>query len=345
MKISVIVPVYNNEKNLKDCIESILNQTYKSFELILINDGSSDNSLEICEAYKTTDSRIVVYNQINSGASVARNLGLRKMSGDYVIFVDADDTIKSNMLSEMLNVSLKYDLDFTMCGLTLKYFDINDELIKENEVKPRSRILNHSDLPDKLLDLVESEIINGPVCKLIKSKIITENNLLMPPNLSLQEDLYFNISILEKIKKMGVIEESYYDYNIRMTESVTKKYYAEKFEMLDEVHDHILKFYKKYSKNNETIRNVEYIYIKNVYAGCINLFHDNCDLSRSEKIKYIKRITKTNKFLASLERANKSGFKYSVLKNILKTKNVYLIYYFSGILKILKNKSSFKYTN
>ncbi len=110
-KISVIVPIYNSEKYLPMCIESIINQTYKNIEIVLIDDGSTDSSLEICMRYAATDERIKVIHQDNKGVSVARNVGLEKMTGEYFSFVDSDDELKKNAIEFLLKDILEYNAD------------------------------------------------------------------------------------------------------------------------------------------------------------------------------------------------------------------------------------------
>lgn len=122
-KISVIVPVYNVEKYLKRCINSILNQTFKNFELILVNDGSTDNSLNICKNYKEKDGRIQLISQTNKGLSAARNTGLKYAKGKYVCFVDSDDFIEKEYFSLLLSNIEKYNSDIAMC----EYYLTNEE--------------------------------------------------------------------------------------------------------------------------------------------------------------------------------------------------------------------------
>ena len=112
-KISIIVPVYQAEKYISKCIESIVNQTYKNLEIILVDDGSTDRSGEICDEYGKKDNRIVVVHNKNKGVSVARNCGLDIATGDYITFVDSDDYIDLQMYSEMMKVVEKYSCD---CG-------------------------------------------------------------------------------------------------------------------------------------------------------------------------------------------------------------------------------------
>ena len=123
-KISVIVPVYNAEKYLSRCIDSILNQTYKNFELILINDGSKDNSIEILRKYENIDDRIKVIDNSNNGVSKTRNIGVRLAEGEYIQFIDSDDFIDKNMFEYAINVMEQENADLVMTGF---YLDIESK--------------------------------------------------------------------------------------------------------------------------------------------------------------------------------------------------------------------------
>ena len=125
-KISIIVPVYQAEKYISKCIESIVNQTYKNLEIILVDDGSTDRSGEICDEYGKKDNRIVVVHNKNKGVSVARNCGLDIATGDYITFVDSDDYIDLQMYSEMMKVVEKYSCDVVMCDC-IKEFEKKSE--------------------------------------------------------------------------------------------------------------------------------------------------------------------------------------------------------------------------
>ena len=115
-KVSVVVPVYNSEKFLEYCIQSILNQTYTNIELILVNDGSTDNSLNICAKYKLEDDRVVVINQKNMGVSVARNNGIIHATGEYLQFVDSDDFVDINMTEKLIYAAKENKASMVICG-------------------------------------------------------------------------------------------------------------------------------------------------------------------------------------------------------------------------------------
>ena len=129
--ISVIVPVYNVEKYLRKCLESIINQTYKNLQIILVNDGSTDSSLSICKEYENIDNRIIVIDKENEGPAIARNVGLDSADGDFIAFVDSDDWILENMYEVLLEKQAIHNADMTVCG-KLNYYEKTDSFVSGN---------------------------------------------------------------------------------------------------------------------------------------------------------------------------------------------------------------------
>lgn len=208
--ISVIVPIYNTEKHLDRCIESILNQTYKDFELILIDDGSTDNSSNICNKYKEIDTRIMVIRQNNRGVSYSRNIGISKAKGKYIAFVDGDDYVDNNFLHELLNTAINNNVDMSMCNYYLVKDDKKEKCShgnKNNEVISKEYILNN--------------IFNNSntVCyfslwnKLFKKNIIIKNRILLNEDMSFGEDLVFVTKYINCCDKIGFSSKCLYYYN------------------------------------------------------------------------------------------------------------------------------------
>ena len=136
--ISVIVPIYNSEKYLEECLDSIIRQTYKNLEILLIDDGSPDNSIDICKRYEKLDSRIKTISQENQGLSSARNTGIDNAHGEYYVFIDADDEMMDTMVEELYNNLIKYDADISICDFFVNRFMEEDnvfEQVEEEEVR------------------------------------------------------------------------------------------------------------------------------------------------------------------------------------------------------------------
>lgn len=217
-KVSVIVPVYNAELYLKKCIDSILNQTYKDIEIIIVNDGSKDDSLLICRTLEKKDLRVVVIDKENEGVSKARNTGIKIAQGKYVMFVDADDYIESNMIENMLIKMEKDDSDLVMCN----YINLKDgktELVQANF----SDILDHKkDIVNKLMmPLIERDDgenthkiagFRSPWGKIFKKQIIDEFDIKFNEKMAIGEDFLFNLEFISHSQKISFDSGCYYYY-------------------------------------------------------------------------------------------------------------------------------------
>lgn len=202
VKVSVIVPVYNTEKFLKKCIESIVNQTLKEIEIILINDGSTDNSSVICEEYsKKFPQKIRYINNKNIGCSATRNLGINLAKGEYIAFVDSDDYIEKEMYQEMYYKAKNENLDIVISGIKSTFLDSNRIIY----LYPKNIFRKYDYLKNKN---------NMSYCtgKLFKKEQIIKNNISFPLDTHHGEDLYFSFINLIISKNIGHIEKCYYNY-------------------------------------------------------------------------------------------------------------------------------------
>lgn len=224
-KITIIVPVYNGEKFLKPCLESIRAQTFSDYEVILVNDGSSDNSQQILEDYSRKDERFFTYNLPNSGVSKARNFGLSKAQGEWITFVDCDDWLEVNYL-EVLYSQVDENIDIVMAS-----FFFNKENIGESITKCSLPIIHKSDFSAypfammvedcaKLNNLsISVEILCAACNKLTRRQLIIRNNIKFEERLQLNEDGLFHLSCYLKANDIIIIDKPLYHYRILRTSS------------------------------------------------------------------------------------------------------------------------------
>lgn len=202
--VSIIVPVYNNELSLARCVTSLVNQTYRNIEIILVDDGSRDNSGKICDSFK--DERISVIHKSNHGVAYTRNCGIENSKGDYITFCDADDYYGDNHIEELISASKKYNSDITVSGYYIK-----DETSGEKSLKGISGYKSK----ENIIKGLTINNIYGGFCwnKLFKKKII--GDIRFPDDLSLLEDTYFLLKILQKAKLIYYLSTPsyYYCYN------------------------------------------------------------------------------------------------------------------------------------
>ena len=207
-KISIIVPVYNVERYLRQCIDSILAQTYTDFELLLIDDGSPDNSGNICDEYAKKDPRIRVFHKPNGGVSTARNMGIDNAKGEYISFIDADDYVEPNFLEEMLNAMNRYNADLVCCGVWVG--------VKADG----SYVSIRSTASDKVFNrkegLIEMFAMDSfhvwPYNKLYKASIIKGNGLKFPVGIRYSEDQVFVTRYIMLCFKVVYISKVLYHY-------------------------------------------------------------------------------------------------------------------------------------
>ena len=211
--ISIIIPVYNVEKYLRECLDSILAQTFQDFEIICVDDGSTDKSLEILQEYKRKDDRFVILQQRHSGAGSARNNGIRLAEGKYIQFLDSDDYFEPTLLEEMYNHAEKFDADLTVCSSRKvddegnitetgsPNFPINIDKV------PMEKVFNREECKDDIFSLFTPVVWN----KLIKKSFLEENHLEFPP-LKIYEDIAFMHSLIISAGRIAAFNKELINY-------------------------------------------------------------------------------------------------------------------------------------
>jgi len=243
-KISVIIPVYNGEKYINQCLDSLLNQTFKDIEVICVNDGSTDKSLEILQEYSQKDSRIKIINQKNARAAVARNNGLAHACGDYLSILDCDDFFDLDMFEIMYNHAVKYDVEITFCkGRT---FDDKTKVVKEIEninfeILPDKEVFSATDVADYIFQID----INWCWDKLYKASFVKENKFLFQTT-KIHDDSFFAAYPLTKAKRISVLNKTLCTYRINVDTSATAisrrmKYPLSFYEVLVLLKDSLIK--------------------------------------------------------------------------------------------------------
>ncbi len=222
--ISVIIPVYNTEKYLGACLDSLLAQTHESLEIILVDDGSSDSSPQICDAYAEKDARVKVIHKENAGVSSARNTAIEAATGDYIGFVDSDDIVAPHTFETLLSSLVKSDSDVSVCRLA-RFFDGQEEE-KLSSASPFSgEILVMSSL-EALSDLLRGTHFYGSLCdKLFKAELVKGAKLR--EDIFIAEDFLFTIGALLKATRICFSDVTLYFYRTRET-SATHSSYSEK---------------------------------------------------------------------------------------------------------------------
>ncbi len=215
--VSIIVPIYNAEKYLDKCLSSIINQTYQNIEVLLIEDGSTDNSLDICVEWEKKDSRIKIWHQENRGVSSARNKGIEMSNGKYLLFVDADDYVDKTYVQSLYE---KMDMaDIVICGYS-RVAEIQKQiLIGEEGFLSREDLFYH---------VVCTNVIHGSACnKMFRKNIIEDRNIKFYENIAVGEDMVFVIEYLQYCRSYYYLNKAIYFYR-RNEQSVMNHTYSSK---------------------------------------------------------------------------------------------------------------------
>lgn len=282
-KFSIIVPIYNTEEYLEECLLSLINQTYKNLEIILIDDGSTDNGYIIYNEFIKKDNRISVIRKENEGASIARNIGIEHSNGDYIIFVDSDDWLDLNAVEKINNILEKYN----ECDLIIYNILYNQ---KQKFKNMKNQFFQKSEFKNEISKLIKSEKINSPCNKVYKLDIIKKHNIRFNRKLTVGEDLLFNINYIKWINNCYLLSLCLYNYS-NNSNSIMHNYIDNKYEQLMYVNNQMINM--SYNLNKKVVYACKYIRLKNIYSSLKSMI--NGKLSKSEISRNIKRIRKENK--------------------------------------------------
>lgn len=288
-KVSVIMPVYNVEKYIHDSIQSVLNQTYRDFELILVDDGSPDKCPEICDEYAAKYSNVSVIHIENSNRAKSRDIGIQNANGEYILFVDSDDTIHADLLEKVVPEAERTDADVTIFGIHV--VTTNDGVFAGEDYRNHKAAFyaNRNEVEKHFVYLNENLMWNHPVDKLVKKSIITDNHIVGQSFYDgVCEDTMFFLDLFPYVNSICVVEGCFYEYAIRNTQSTVAQYIPNRYEMLygrfirtKELMDSLKPEYQ----SNELLFELYCTFIVWAYEF---LFHRDCGLSSVQRYHYIR---------------------------------------------------------
>lgn len=321
--LSIIVPIYNVEKYLKDCLESILVQTFNDFEIILVNDGSTDKSGEICDEYSKKDTRVKVIHKNNGGVSSARNIGLKNALGKYIAFVDPDDMIDKNMYEIMMNVSIKDDVDIVVCQIKTINTNLQTESISQIWEKANIK-LNKIDIKKRLIPDILTKgqySIASSSNKIYKINLLKGTNIRFNEEMSHGEDARFNLLLLQEAESIEFIDKPLYKYYIRDRISLTRAFDKNFYNRILDNKNFGIKLCKQYNITDITG------YIETYMNNTINFIESliRSDIDKNEKKEIVMNILQSNDFIDGINNYKPPSFYYHILKKTLISKNYMII--------------------
>ncbi|NFL45736.1 glycosyltransferase family 2 protein [Clostridium botulinum] len=333
MEVSIIVPIYNGEKFINKCVGMILNQTFSSFELILVNDGSTDNSKTICDELAFKDTRIKVINKENGGAWTARNFGIDYAKGKYIMFLDCDDWYDKNLLKEMHDRITTVDL--VICGQT--DIVINGKKIRYDTSIPNKYYYeNRENFLKNYITLREEHVAETLWNKMYRLDLINRFNIRFK-DFKRGEDVIFNLDYFEKLNSCKVINKSLYYYRVDSCNPWWIKYSQNLYNViLGETEQLKQRLIQWNIYNNHAAKHVATHFIGGIIGYLYWIFYPNNNFTLKEKYMKILDILNKNTVKEYLKicKGNKKFEK--IIVQCMKRKNIVLILIFIKLKIIIK---------
>ena len=323
--VSIVIPVYNSEKHIEKCLKSVLAQTYSNIEIIIVDDGSTDNTLNLCKKIIQNDTRVKIISINNSGVSTARNIGIKNAKGKYIQFVDSDDFIDNNMTELLVNTIEKDGVDLVVCG----YKAISADHVDIINLKTEYRNYSIDNLADNVIAFFDTSFFNSPCNKLYVKEMITAE---FTNKYQIAEDYLFNLHYLDNISSFSIIVEPLYNYienSNSATHSIQKNRVYKQIEAYHEIsrwfdekfHDCNVNMYQQASFGH-TIVSLVFLYAMS-------------DMKYKTFKKMFKQILNDEEIRSCINIYKPKSFKQKIMRILCMDKNLYIIKFLSNIRKCL----------
>lgn len=324
---TVVVPIYNAEKYLKKALRSILEQEFSDFELILVNDGSEDQSLAVCKDFASTDTRIIVLNnEENCGAAEARNRGIDIARGNYLCFVDADDYIEPDYLRRFYDSLQADDYDYIKCGAYEEYYDANDNsLFVKPCILPDQSFREIKSIINQIIDMALIPLYGYNWNSCYKMEIIKDNKLRFDGTLKVHEDFVFNMAYLLFVRKMRCLSYCGYHYIKRKDNSLSSQKTNYNYDMhLLKVRSFLSLLKKHQNETQENLDKVYWMFTRFTFSA----LESGTSMETVRKESIYKDYRK--------HRFGPVGLKKQLLIGILQSNHAFLIKPVVGLMRIVK---------
>lgn len=299
--VTIVVPVYNAEPTLVNCLDSLCGQTYPHIEIVLVNDGSTDNSLKICEEYAQKDSRIRILNQENSGPSCTRNAGIDAATGDYIMFVDSDDYIEPTMAERMVSVAEDNAVEMVICS----FFEEKNGTVRRHSFSHRSGYYNEQECYAAALNIIDdnskTRIPHYSWVRLVDRKVFEDASLRFDTTIKRSEDYLLWTQVHFRIKSMYLLSDEQLYHYIRTPSSITNSYVKDYWHMCKSLYHALL---QNLPQEKEVQRRIDAMLIQRSIIAVRNA-------ARSDKQQFNKEF---NEVMSDKE-LRKACWKVGLVKN------------------------------
>ncbi len=319
--ISIVIPVYNVAEHISSMLDSIIQQSYKEIEVILVNDGSADNTSAICHEYADRYCYITVYDRENHGPAASRNFGLEKAQGEFIWFMDSDDILEKDALYIATEAQKKHDADMVVGGMNFCFTAENRVVPKKvrNEI-----IFSKQEFKNYYRELFSLNYISPLWNKLIRRSVLIENNIKMHNSLRTYEDYVFCMDTVFNCKKVVCLTDVFYNYQLRDTESLSRRYKQNAIEMFYILQNKIEEYREAFGYEVDSADNA-----LNNLAIYLSYECVKNEARHMQSYKKVKSILNNEKFHSILLKYKGFGRKYHFVHIIMKKKlSLVLLLYF-----------------
>lgn len=337
--ISIIIPCYNVEAFLPRAVRSIQAQTFADWEMILVDDGSPDNSGAVCDSLAAEDARIRVIHQANAGAASARNAAIAQATGMYLYFMDGDDWCEPTMLADMHAAAVAAGAELLVTGFTIDTYYGEEKFYRELRNAPNRVYATQQEFREASAELFDAQLLYAPWNKLYLHSYLRENGILFPT--TFWDDLPFNLDVMRNVQRVACLDGHYYHFLRARADAENTKYRPDMYAKREEEHQWLRDLYAYWQLDTPEIRE----FLSRRYAerlvGCIeNVTTKSCTLPRAEKRAQIKQMISTPQAREALALAQPRTAMMRQVLRPLKSGNVGLTMLQSQVISWVRQNST-----
>ena len=340
-KVSVIMPAYNVDRYVRRAVESLQNQTLSDFELLVVDDGSTDRTGQILDKLAERDIRITVFHNENGGAPAARNFALDRARGTFVQFMDADDWIEPRMLEDMVAFAEKHTLELVITGFYIDtYYGNNGEHTSEVKTRPDEVYLTQQEFRAAAWQLFDQNLFYTPWNKLYVRERIERLGIRFRP--TFMDDFPFVLDYIRDVERVGMIEQPYYHFIRERAESETARWRPNLYEKREEEHGWMLDLYRHWGllDDLESMEMVQRRYIERL-VGCIeNVCNPTCKLPHRQRIALIKQMISSDRAQLAVRVARPRSRMMRTMLIPIKAKNAQLAFAEGKFISLVKARNA-----
>lgn len=322
--ISIIIPLYNAETTIQRTVESILAQSYGNYEVLLVDDGSSDSTPEVCAAICCGDSRFKYLRKENSGVSSTRNVGIANATGIYLCFVDGDDELETESLELLVKAAVSSRADMVIGGSSFDLYEGSSLVRSQRRCVDSDALIKHAELSTVFEEMYERSYVQPSWGKLILAALVKDNGIAFNPKLTNFEDLVFVIACLEASRSVYLCNLVVYRYRVSGTESGSKRYRSDIMEQMLEVSKSLVGLYKGFSNSDKCVEKC----LQKVFVYFIFAISNLCrgrDKTPFQKASVIRDYAGVPPFSDAIQAVRSFSNTYGRIQMILLSKRLWML--------------------